>query len=195
MRGVYNDMHRIGLRRILPLIFTLVHIVLVWFALAHQSRASANVSSDSEYRYVAYQEGSGVPMKTLEPSQLKPVQKIALILNLPAMFLAAVIAAVLFPLNDRALMYISIAFVPLVWYVIGKWLDGILGYCERLRLPGPLRGLLALPAVGILCVSMAGLTPLYHHRTANTYWVFIGLLIWSGLCIAIMLSSSARRNE
>jgi len=133
-------------------------------------------------------------MEAIEPSPLKPVQKIALILELPALFLATLIGAALFPRNDTAWMYASIPLVPLLWYAIGKWLDGLLGYSARLRLPRILRKLLAVPAGVVLCVSMAGLTPLYHHRTADTHWVITGLMFWSGLCLT-MMTSSARRGD
>ena len=66
MHGVYNVMRRIGLRRLLPLVFTLVHVVLVWYTLAQQPHVPASVFRDSEYRGVAYQEGVGVQMESLE---------------------------------------------------------------------------------------------------------------------------------
>jgi hypothetical protein len=190
-------MRRIGFRRALPLAFTLIHVVLAWFSLAHQPHAANIAFRDSRYRPVAYQEGiGGVPMETFgEPPPLKPVQKIALILELPAMFVAMLIVAVLFPRNETAWLYASIPLVPLVWYAIGRWLDGLLGYCTRLSLPAILRGLLAFPAVGVLFVSMAGLTPLYHHRTADTYWIFSGLVLWSGLCLMMMTSSARRLSD
>jgi hypothetical protein len=179
-------MRRIGFRRVFPVVLTLIHIVLIWFAQTHPS-ASPHIVS--QYRPVAYQEGDGAPMEVVEPPSLKPVRKIALILELPAMFVATLIGAVLFPLNETAWLFTSIPFVPLVWYVIGRWLDGLLGYCARLRLPRILRTLLAVPAGLVLCVGLAGFTPLYHHRTADTYWMFSGLVLWSGLCLTMTTSS------
>jgi hypothetical protein len=32
-------------------------------------------------------------------------------------------------------------------------------------------------------------TPAYHHRTADTYWVGTGMMLWSGLSLAIALST------
>ena len=195
MRGVHTRMRQIGFRRILPLLFTVIHVVLVSFTQTRQLPASARVYRHFEYQSVAYQEGTGVPMEAFEPPPLRPVQKIALILELPAMFIAILIGAVLFPRNDTAWMYTSIPLVPLVWYAIGRWLDGILGYSVRLRLPRVLRGLLAVPAVVVLCVSIAGLTPLNHHRTADTYCVLTGLVLWSGLCITMMTNSARRLGD
>lgn len=196
MRGVYHHMHRIGFCRALPLALTLIHLVLVWSSLEHQTRADPILFQELEYRAVTYQEGSaGVQMETFgEPPPLKPAQKTALIIELPALFVATLIGAVLIPRNEAAWLYTSVPLVPLVWYAVGRWLDGLLGYITRLYLPRILRGLLSVLAIGVLLVSIAGLTPLYHHRTADTYWIFSGLVLWSGLCIAIMASSGRRAS-
>lgn len=196
MRGVYQSMRRIGFRRALTLTFTLIHIALVWFSLTHKPQAERIVFHHSEYRAVAYQESISVPVETPgEPPPLNAVQKIALILELPAMFVATLIGAALFPRNDAAWLYTSLPLVPLVWYSIGRWLDGLLGYIARLRLPRILRRLFTVLANGVLIVSTAGLTPLYHHRTVDTYWIFSGLVVWSGLCLAIMASSAPRVSD
>ncbi len=185
-------MRRIGFRRVLPLVFTLVHVVLVWYTPAQQRHGPARVFRDSEYRSVAYQEDAGVPIELLEAPPLKPAQKVSTILDLPAVFVATLIGAVLLPRNEAAWMYLSIPLVAFVWCAIGRWLDGLLGYIPRVCLPRTLRGLVTVTAVGILGVSIAGLTPLYHHRTADTYWIFTGIALWAGLCLAIMFSSPAR---
>lgn len=193
MRSVYHSMDRIGFRRALPLAFTLIHIALVWFSLAHQPHAERIVFHDSEYRAVAYQESISVPVETLgQPPPLKAVHKIAVILELPAMFVATLIGAALFPRNDAAWLYTSLPLVPLVWYSIGRWLDGLLGYIARLCLPRILRRWFTVLAIWVLFVSTAGLTPLYHHRTLDTYWIFSGVVLWSGLCLAVMASSGRR---
>ena len=162
-------MHRVGFRRVLPIAFALIHLVLLWFTQTSQPHASPRIAR----RPAAYQGDLGVPIELLEPLEpppLRPVQKIALLVELPAMFLATLIGAVLFPRSETAWMYLSIPLVSLVWYAIGRWLDGLLGYIVRLRLPETLRRLLAILASGALCLSMGGLTPLYHHRTADTHF-------------------------
>ena len=183
-------MRRIGFRRVFPVVLTLIHIVLIWFAQTHPS-ASPHIVS--QYRPIAYQEGDSVPMEAFERPSLKPVQKIALILELPAMFAAMLIGAVFFPRNDAAWLYTSVPLVPFVWYCIGRWLDGLLAYSARLCLPLILRKLFAVLAFGVLVLSAVGLTPLYHHRTPDTYWIFGGFVLWSGLCLAVM-ATSARRD-
>lgn len=181
-------MRRIGFRRVLPVLLTLVHICFVWSARSVQSRALRGFHAVSQYQAVKYQEGDSIPMQSLEPPPLKPIQRMALVLELPAMFLAILVGAVVLHQNENSWMYLSIAFVPFLWYYIGRWLDGLQGAVARLRVPRILRGLLNVVAIFILCVSVAGLTPLYHHRTADTYCVFTGLALWSGLCLAMMFS-------
>jgi hypothetical protein len=111
MHGVYHDMHRIGFRRALPLAFTLLYVVLVWLSLPLQPRTTRIIFHDSEHRAVAYQEDTGIPVETLgEPPPLKPVQKMALIVELPAMFVAMLIGALLFPRHDAAWLYTSESF-------------------------------------------------------------------------------------
>lgn len=185
-------MRRIGFRRALPILLTLIHICFVWSARSVQSHALHGFHTVAQYQPVKYQEGVGVPMQSLEPPPLKPIQRMALVLELPAMFLAIMIGAVVLHQNENAWMYLSIAFVPFLWYLIGRWLDGLLGFVARLRIPRVLRGFLNVVAIFILGVSIAGLTPLYHHRTADTYWVFTGLTLWSGLCLAMMFSCVAQ---
>lgn len=178
----------------MPILLTLVHISFVWSARSYQPHAMRGFHAVSQYQPVKYQAGVGVPMQSLEPPPLKPIQKMALILELPAMFLAILVGAVVLHQNENAWMYLSIALVPFLWYFIGRWLDGLLGYIAVLRVPRILRGLLNVLAIVVLCVSITGLTPLYHHRTADTYWVFTGLALWSGLCLAMMFSCAAQPN-
>ena len=188
-------MHRIGFRRALPLVLTFIHVVLIHGLLQQHPRVVSVVGRKSMYHAAAYQEGFATPMDPIGPPPLKPIQQVGLVLELPAMFIAALIYAVLFPSNDSAWMYMSIPFVPLVWYVIGKWLDGLLEYGPRLGLPGILRRILSVPAVIGLCVSIVGLTPLYHHRTPDSNWAFTSMALWSALCLTMMASSARRLDE
>jgi len=173
----------------------MVHIVLVWYTSAQQPRHMANMPIARGYRSVAYQEGVDMPMEPLEAPPLKPSEKIAILLNLPAVFVAMLVATFAFPQHDMAGMYVSIALVPFSWYAVGRWLDGVLGYTRRLRIFQTLRGLLGVSALGALFVSIAGFTPLYHHRTADSNWFFAGLAFWSALCLAIVIFSPGVANS
>ena len=91
------------------------------------------------------------------------------------MFLAILIGEALLPRNETVWMYLSIRFVPVLRYVVGRWLNGRLGYIARLCLPRVLRGLLTVTAVSVLSVSIADLTPRYHRRAADIYSLFTGI--------------------
>ncbi len=131
-------------------------------------------------------------MSDMEPPRLKPFQRVSLILELPAMFVAGLVGAVLLPQHGAAWMYLSLPLVVITWYSIGRWVDGLLGYVARLCVPQILRQMLNVIAIFLLAVSIGGLTPLYHHRTRDTYWVFTGFMLWSGLCLAMMFSCPTR---
>ncbi len=186
-----NLVRQIGFRRVLPLVLTAVHIVLVWSTLPPEPKASTDLRRDLAYHIVAFQEDTGIPieMPVPEPPPLKPWQKIAAILDLPAMFVAILIVSVLFPHNDLASMYATVVLTPVVWYVVGRWVDGLLGYIPPWRIFRSVRKVFFFFFSTVLCVSIAGVTPLYHHRTADSYWIFAGLILWCGLCLAISASS------
>jgi hypothetical protein len=178
-------MTRIGFRRLLPLLFTAIHVALLSLA-----APPATSFCGTQYDTPAYQESVRIPITPVGYLPLKPAQKFTIVLDLPAFILGTFFAAIFLPQNDGAILRASIPFVPLLWYCIGRWLDGILGYRQRLRLPRALRGLLSFPAAGLLCLSAAMLTPLYHHRTADTFWVGTGFILWSGLWLVIAFSST-----
>lgn len=189
------DMRRIGFRRVLPLAFTAVHLLLVWSVTGHQSRVVTGTQSDSAYRVVVYQE-TGVPMdaEALESPPLKLGQRAAIFLDFPAVILAVPVA-LFFHGDDAAIFYSSIVFVPVLWFGIGRWLDGLVGYIPRLRLPRLLRRLLAVAATALMLFGIDISTPLYHHRTTDTYWFGAGVILWSGVCLGVVLSSPVRTTN
>ena len=187
-------MQRIGFRRLLPFVFTVMHVALLLYGTERQHQTRAFGALQQRYVPAVYQE-NGVRWDVIEPKPLTTAQKLGLLLNLPSLLLAIPLAATLFHGSDMGLLYAALPFVPLVWYAIGRWLDGLLGYSARLCLPRILRGFLAVPAGLVLCVSLACFTPLYHHRTADTYWMFSALVLWSGLCLTMMTASARRLGD
>jgi|SRR5579871_529087 len=187
-------MRRIGFRRLLPALFTLVHLLLIFSTMGNQPYPTA-IAPSATYHRTSFQEGGGIPTEPIEHRPLAAVHKAALLLSLPAMFPAVLIAEVFFPPSDTAWMYTCIPFVALLWFVIGRWLDGMMGYADRLRLIKPLRSTLEISSMFVLFIGLIGLTPLYHHRTHDTYLIFTGLSLWSGLCLAIARSSRALKQN
>ena len=189
-------MARIGFRRVLPILFTLIHISLVLYASVHQPHKRSSNRPEDTYHPTAYQENGAIGWEPSEPKPLSRAQKIAIVLNLPAFLAVIPIVATFFPGNDLADLYGSTPFVPPIWVGIGRWLDGMLGYAPRRR---PVRrtwdGLFVVLSLGLLGLSIVSITPLNHHRTGDTYWVGSALILWSSLLFAISVSGLIRRKN
>ncbi len=184
-------MRRIAFRRLLPLIFTAMHLILVLGAAAHPSRASAD--EPASFRSVAYQEGTD--WKPMEPRPLSPAQRLAMVINLPALLLGIPIAATMFTGSDMALLYAATPFVPLLWYGIGRWLDIRLGFLPHSmhRLASRLLrgGLVFLAGVFLL----AAVVTMTHHRIADTYWIGSALILWSAVFFTMGIPPFSCRRE
>lgn len=190
--GVQSGMSKIGFRRILPLLFTAIHLVLTLFP--HLKFSSAALPDrNPAYQHVAYQEGTTVLAEPMEPPPLKLAQKMAIVINLPAVVLATPVAMIASPRTDMTLVYATFL-VPLLWYVVGIWLDGLLGFTQRLRLPPLVRRCFVVIAIAFLGLGIAIITPVNHHRTMDAYWIGSSVTFWSGLFLVITVSSHERRG-
>jgi hypothetical protein len=194
---------RIGYRRVLPISITLLQILISILASTNQQgiRRAWNALRFPEYRTVAFQEDAGtvhfVPMTPVS----SPEFKAAMLLNLPAICVAAIVGALsgLHPEGDAEILWISVLFVPLVWYPIGRWIDIRLGLVKRtlkpdssLRRSG--RRLSCGVAGALLVVSLTGTTPLYHHNTRETYWVWTAMILWSSMALGFAISANRQRG-
>jgi hypothetical protein len=180
---------KVGFRRLLPLLFTFVHIgLLLPYPLSQHHHTQSSVSSPLKYRLVAYQE-EAIPWLPTEPKPLTQPQKVAIVFNLPALLISIPIAAVFFHGSDMGLLYGSLPFVPIIWYGVGRWLDGLAGYIPRPRvLHSTVRRCFAGICLFFLIMGILSITPLNHHRTNDVYWPMSALILWSALFIAISLS-------
>ena len=180
-------MRRLGFRRVLPLLFTVVHVSLLVYTSRQPYRSSGGMLD--EYRLVVYQEEPGLKWESIEPKPLTTAQKVSILLNLPSLFLSIPFAAILHHETDMGMLYAALPFVPITWYGIGSWIDGMLGFVRKRWLPRSLSGLIALFATGLLVLSAFAVTPINHHRNPDTYWTGTALILWSGLFLAMSLSS------
>lgn len=186
-------MQRIGFRRLLPVVFTLVHIALLLYSAEHIHQANTSGSLTERYAPADYQE-NGVRWEPRDSRPLTIAQKLALLLNLPSLLLAIPLAATAFHGSDMGLLYAALPFVPFVWYRIGNWMDTTFGYVkQRRRLPRSLSGLFAIISAGLLVIGVMAVTSMNHHRTPDTYWIGTAWVIWSGLSLTMSLSSCYRR--
>jgi|SRR5579864_183415 len=188
---------RIGFRRVLPLLLTLAHAMLVVFASMHSPDRSLKEQPKACFRYTSYGDDASA-WQPMEPAPLSPAQRTAIVLNLPAFVLAIPITLLLFPGNAIGSMYSSLPFVPLVWYGVGRWLDRLLGYIPQpAKLHRGRRRAFALLSTFFLFLSIASITPINHHhrRGVDTYIIETALIVWSGLFLAISTTGSVRRSE
>ena len=117
-------------------------------------------------------------------------------LNLPSLLLAIPFAAILHHDTDMGMLYAALPFVPLTWYGIGRWIDGMLGLTtKRCWFPRSLSRFAALFPTGLLVLSVCIVTPINHHREPDTYWAGTALIVWSGLLLAMCLLSYYRRQS
>lgn len=183
---------RIGFRRVLPILLTLGHLALLYFAAGQPTHHLSRVCSESAYHLAAYQEGS-IAWEPMEPKPLTSAQKLAILLNLPAMVLGIPIALVFFHGNNIGSLYGAVPFVPLVWYGIGRWLDKVLGHIPPLqRERRAWREVFAVFSTILLCLGIVGITPANHHRTHDAFWTESAIILWSALFLVISVS---RPNE
>jgi hypothetical protein len=147
----------------------------------HSQKIAANPES-AAYREAAYQEGETLRFQPDEPKASRIV-KLALVLNLPAVFCGIVVCGIFGSGSDTAILGFTEAFVPLLWYPIGRWVDQQL----LLSMSAPTRAskfgvikqnvLRALSAF-LLVVMLLEFTPLYHHRTSETEFLSATVILW-----------------
>jgi hypothetical protein len=186
-------LRRFGFRWILAVAFTAVHLILIALSVRNQDTRSISETKPT-IQVVVFQEQGAVQWRPMHPRALSPLEKIALILNLPALLIGMPIAVTLFHGNDFATLYAATPFVPLLWFFAGRWLDGQLGYIaarpERFvaaRAVG--RRVAQIVGALLLLLSVASLTAINHHRDINSVWIGTAGLFWFGL----MLTMSVRK--
>jgi hypothetical protein len=134
------------------------------------------------------------------------ILKAAMVLNLPAVFLGAflVLSAGLAHIphitGDPGAIVFGAVFVPLIWYRIGRWVDGQRGLRNAAQANMSSLGefwifLVRLFAWAVLLMAIYGLTPAYHHRTRESSFLFAALILWLGAFLAGGLWSGWRMRR
>jgi len=169
---------QIGFCRVLPILGTLIHLVVL-IAARQPPHTSFDVRSDAAYVLAAYQEQQiTIQWEPMEPKPLTPPQKVGILLNLPALVLGMPIALAFFGGNDIGSPYAAVPFVPFVWYGVGRWLDRLVGNIPALaHRRRTWRAVFAVVSTILLCVGLASITPLNHHRTPDAYWVGSAIIL------------------
>jgi hypothetical protein len=175
---------RIGFRRLLPILFALTHAALLFFTSAGQPVTPSDVDSTSY-----------PPLSDMPPAPMTVAQKAALVLNFPALILSVPVVLAFSRSSNMGSLYASLPFVALVWYGVGRWADRLMGLVPQ---PGQLRRIwrlvFAIVSAILVCLGIAAITPINHHRSADAYWFPVALTLWSGLFLVISTSGFVRKS-
>jgi L-asparagine transporter-like permease len=121
------------------------------------------------------------------------IVEMAILLNLPAVFLGGILDSVVgahhFPTGEQSLLEISVVFVPVIWYYVGKWLDNRFTpekqhQSTQITLKAVCR-ILARAIVWFLFV-MTFLAFLFerHRYPGSTNFMMVALILWAGVYLA-----------
>jgi hypothetical protein len=178
-------MSRIGFRHVLPILFVLIHVLLVLFTSAGQHEVSCGADSSCY-----------PPISDMPPTPLTFAQTTVLVLNLPALVLSVPTMVMLASRGDVPLLLACVPFILFVWYVVGRWVDRLLGVCGQPRMVRrTLSGVFVVVSTALLVVGILILTPLNQHRTTDMYWLGGAWVFWSGLFLAMSVSRYYRRGS
>jgi hypothetical protein len=121
--------------------------------------------------------------------------KIAMVLNLPAVFLGAVlhIVAVLIHFPDTSgeptLLGFSAVFVPVIWYRVGRWLDdlvisGIAAESTKFNAKAVWRMVTRAIVWFLLVLMLLSLLVERHRETDTTMFLQVISILWTGAYLA-----------
>lgn len=181
-----SQMSRLGFRWLLPLVFTSLHIGLLLFAPQPTSRSATGVNI--HFRTVAFQEDEA-EFHPAEPRPLSLPEKVAVILNLPALLVGIPLAAYAFHGTDLGLVYAATPFVPLLWYSIGRWLDIRMGLlpARPMRVAAAKIVLVFMVITGLLFLLLGAATLFRasHPRNPDAFLMGCALLLWGGFFLVL----------
>jgi hypothetical protein len=129
--------------------------------------------------------------------------EIAILLNLPAIFLAGIldlVAGVLhFPTGEPSLLGFALVFVPLVWYRIGKWLDDQfwpenLYQSARVTLKSVRRDLIRVIMWFLFVMTLLAFFFEHHRYAGSTSFMIMSFILWTGAYLAGGLWGDRKRS-
>ena len=154
-------MARVGFRRMLPMLFSLMHLALLIYAFALPDHTKSGIPHPLACRPVAFQEES-VQWVPSEPKPLTRPQKLAMVFNLPAFLVAIPIAAVLVHGSDTGLLYGAPIRAP---YLVRHWT--VAGWTSRLHSAFPVVASHS-PQVFRRVVSLFSLARSFQHDSTES---------------------------
>lgn len=164
---------RIGFRRLLPILNVVLYGMFLCGGIEWRSTLSpanhAQPADDSQ-----------------NPARLKAV----ISLNAPAILLALFLNSIVFPLHPARAFVLSVLFIPVLWYLVGRWIDQHLGWIHR---PMPKRSFLrdALLIAGGVLAFLAIVVAIQVIRAGypgppDPLGIGLGFCIWFGFLLFVI---------
>lgn len=176
---------RFGCRWILAVIMTLIHLSLMGMVIGQESptrKAIMAVSAPGDH-FASLKAARPAPIPA--ESKTSPLVKADFVFNLPALSLGYLLVGLLRWHGDPALAAVSTAFIALMWFRIGRWVDDQrartpVQSMKRSELRRATRIIVRNFAVVFLLIGLTGLTA-YHHRTRGSDGLCVLTVLWSAL--------------
>ena len=162
------------------------------------TRTFLRQSASADFRTVVLQDDETFTFKPSEPPEASWELKTAIVLNLPAIFLGIIVAAILQRTGDSAVIGFASFFVPILWNRIGLWIDRQLGLSvprKRLLLSSVLRFLLRLLAGFLFIAMVLSLTFEGHRLDYEQMFVSCVLILWSGAYLTCSFWGTQRKPK
>jgi hypothetical protein len=160
---------KIHLRHILPVCLTLLYAILISAANRQEQAMRNNLRLRPPQSAVS----------DLPPYRPPVAAQWALAVNLPAVVASLPVLLMLWkssPSNPITYMVIGL-FVPLLWFLVGRWLDRVLGLLPAKRRPqrSPLA---VLGFVGFLAIDGFVVFVMVNERFYELNFTMIGMVAW-----------------
>ena len=184
-------------RVLLPLIMTGVQLGLLAASLVvHREPWVLPAPSEQQTQTQADCSGEGcVSFSPTPDPRAGTILKMAMVLNLPAVFFGAFLDAASalihfpHPPGEPALIGFSAVFAPVIWYRVGRWMDdlamgGIVGDSTRHSAKAVWTSMSRAMAWFLFAVMLLSLLVERHRETDTTIFLQVVVILWTGAYLA-----------
>jgi hypothetical protein len=182
---------RLGFRRILPVAQLALYLVLVFLGEATYQHGSPH--QQARLHLAAMQLSPAHPQIQ---TAAEPIEwRFATLLNFPAISCGAVVMTIIGKQESELyLLLLSLPFIPLLWTLIGRWLDYQLRYRPRPQRTWPRVLWCSLGiALAILLLIMFLVSLPKSSVSEGQTWGALYLVTWSALLLITSIAALVRR--
>lgn len=132
-----------------------------------------------------------MPSLTISARVAGAVVNLESALNLPALSIALILRAIL-KLGTNAGLWLALPFIPVLWYIVGLWLDRRLGWARRsAATPSRIRRVsLAISFCAAVLFGIPLLQTIYEARrtggTLGNAWLDLGVCTWYAFLLVVL---------